>query len=252
MNLLDQIRIVLVEPSHPGNVGGVARAMKNMGLKQLVLVNPARFPNPQAEWRAANAVDVLDAAQVVTGLDAAIGDCRLVVGTSTRSRRIPWPVVSPAQLARQLWAPDSAAGTEPAPVAILFGRETSGLSNEELQRCNKHLQIPAHADYPSLNLAMAVQVVCYELFRHSVEGADPDGGETGHWDRRWATASELEGLLQHLDQVLQEIDFYGADSRRQSLTRFRRLYTRVGLDETEVQMLRGMLTQIRTAIGGGH
>ena len=126
---------MLVEPSHPGNVGGCARALKNMGLSQLYLVNPARYPNPQAEWRAANAVDTLDAAVVVDSLDEAVGDCTLVIGTSTRNRRIPWPVLSANQMAEQLiQPPEPGQEQNQGQIAILFGRETSGLSNDELHR----------------------------------------------------------------------------------------------------------------------
>ncbi len=181
---LDSLRIVLVETSHPGNIGGAARAMKTMGLSQLWLVRPARFPDPQAEWRAAGALDVLDRAIVVDSLDQAIGDCSLVVGTSTRSRRIPWPIATANTFAQQF-------ASEPArAVALLFGRETSGLTNDELQRCHLHLQIPANPAYSSLNVAMAVQVVCYELFQAQL-GRDDAGHDTAkdHWDREPATVA---------------------------------------------------------------
>lgn len=207
-----------------------------MGMHRLVLVNPARFPNPQAEWRAANALDVLDGAIVVDSLDEAIGDCALIYGTGMTTRRIPWPVVSPRAAAREVVA--SGVGE----TAILFGRETSGLTNEELRRCHKHIQIPANPEYGSLNLAMSVQVVCYELYGQTLE---PDLSQTAHWDRRWATNAEFEGFLQHLDETLIDIDFYAAEQRGQSLTRLRRLFSRTRLDETEVQMLRGVLSQIR-------
>ena len=157
-----RIRIVLVEPNHPGNIGGAARAMKTMGLSSLAVVNPARFPDPQAEWRAAGAQDVVESAEVFGSVEDAIADCNWVVGTSTRSRRIPWPVKSVEDAAAELLAlPDGSRA------AVLFGRETNGLSNEELMLCHCHLQIPANPDYPSLNLAMAVQVVCYELFKQA-------------------------------------------------------------------------------------
>lgn len=233
---------MLVEPSHPGNIGGCARALKNMGLSQLYLVNPQRFPNPQAEWRAANAVDTLDAAVVVDDLDAAIGDCTLVIGTSTRNRRIPWPVLSAAQVAAELVEHRVA---EEGQVAILFGRETSGLSNDELQRCNKHLVIPANPEYSSLNLAMAVQVVTYELYSQTQRLSEGERGETQDWDRRFATNAERESFLTHLDEVLCDIDFYDPSSRGQAFTRLRRLFGRVPMDETEVQMLRGILTQMQ-------
>src|SRR5882672_11040747 len=133
---LEHVRIVLVETSHPGNIGGAARAMKTMGLKDLWLVAPQRYPDPQAEWRAAGALDVLDAATVVPSLDRAIADCTFVIGTSTRQRRIPWPLLTARDVGPRILAEAS-----DRPIAILFGRETSGLTNDELQRCHLHLQI---------------------------------------------------------------------------------------------------------------
>jgi tRNA (cytidine32/uridine32-2'-O)-methyltransferase len=231
---LSRIRVVLVEPSHPGNIGGAARALKTMGLTRLAVVNPKRFPDPQAQWRAAGAQDVLESVTVCDSLDAAIADCHWVVGTSTRSRRIPWPVKSAEAVAADILA--QPAGSE---VAILFGRETNGLSNDELQRCHCHLQIPANPQYPSLNLAMAVQVVCYELFKQSeVVHAVPA------WDRPAATQAQLEGLMGHLQGVLLHSGFLDPANPGQTMTRLRRLFTRVALDDTEVQMLRGMLRQL--------
>ena len=241
---------MLVEPSHPGNVGGCARALKNMGLGELWLVNPSRYPSPQADWRASNALDVLDASTVVDSVDAAIADCHLVFGTSTRQRRIPWPALTPKQTAELLVSGEDEMAKAQAgigKVAILFGRETSGLTNEELQRCNKHLVIPANPEYGSLNLAMAVQVVCYELHARRSALVDGELGETGHWDRRWATAEELEGFMEHLDRMLLNIEFYNPATRGKTFTRLRRLFSRVGLDDTEVQMLRGVLKQMEQA-----
>lgn len=236
---MPQVRIVLVEPSHPGNVGAAARAMKTMGFGSLHLVRPKRFPDPQADWRAAQAVDVVAGANVVRSLDEAIGDCVLTVGTSTRSRRIPWPRVDAEAVAKRL-ATEAGDG----PVAILFGREASGLTNEELQRCQLHLVIPAHPSYPSLNLAMAVQVVCYELFKASGGAAPP-----APTDRRLATAAEVEGLLAHLEATLRRIDFLKDSAPRQAMTRFRRFFVRAAPDETELGMLRGMLTHIDELAG---
>ena len=155
---LDNIRIVLVNTSHPGNIGGVARAMKNMGLSRLYLVQPRAFPHKEAEWRAASALDLLEQAVVTQTLDEAIGDCQFVVGTSARERRIPWPLLDPRMCAKR------AAQISPREqVAVLFGREDRGLTNDELKVCNLHLNIPTSEDYSSLNLAMAVQIVCYEF-----------------------------------------------------------------------------------------
>lgn len=225
------IRVVLVEPSHPGNIGGAARALKTMGLSDLAVVNPGRFPDPQAEWRAAGAQDVLEATTVFSSVDEAIADRHWIVGTSTRSRRIPWPL----QMAQEV-AADILAKPEGTRIAILFGREANGLSNEELQKCHCHLQIPANPEYPSLNLAMAVQVVCYELNKQRDSVA-----ATGPWDRSPATAAETQAMLTHFEQVLVGSGFIEADNPGQTMTRLRRLFSRISPDETEVQMLRGIL-----------
>ncbi len=232
---LRNIRIVLVEPNHPGNIGAAARAMKTMGIGQLALVNPQRFPDPQAEWRAAGAADIIDRCTVYENLDRAIAPCRWVVGTSARPRRIPWPAGDVREVTAELVR--HAGASE---VAVLFGRETSGLTNDELQRCNKHLRIPASPDYPSLNLAMAVQVVAYELFRQASGSASP----ASEWDRPPATAGAVEALLIHLETLLRETEFLDPENPGQTLTRLRRLLTRVQLDETEVGMLRGILTHL--------
>ena len=234
MASLDRIKIVLVEPSHPGNIGGAARAMKNMGLSQLVIINPKRYPDPQADWRAAGALDVLDAAQVLPSVDEAIADCHWVVGTSTRNRKIPWPVADAKAIASDIHAqPDEAQ------IAILFGREDNGLSNEELQRCHYHLQIPATAEYSSLNLAMAVQVVCYELYQGSLSNQPVLG-----WDRGRATSAQLEALLKHMEQTLIDSDFLNPVNPGQTMTRMRRMFSRMQLDETEVQILRGVFKHL--------
>ena len=235
INDLSNVRVVLVEPSHPGNIGGAARAMKTMGLADMALVNPGRYPDPQAEWRAAGAQDVLAATQVFDSVEAAIADAQWVVGTSTRIRRIPWPLLK---------AEEAVAGIvercASQKVAILFGRETSGLTNEELSRCHCHLVIPANPEYSSLNLAMAVQVVCYELYRQ----LEVSTVERNQWDRAPATSAQLEGLIEHFEQVLIDSEFLDPANPGQTMTRLRRLLTRVTPDETEVQMLRGVLKQL--------
>ena len=240
---LDHVRIVLVETSHPGNIGGAARAMKTMGLSQLWLVRPTRYPDPQADWRAAGALDVLERAVVVDSIDAAIGDCTYVIGTSTRSRRIPWPLSTAHEFAQILRdRPDG------GPVAILFGRETSGLTNDELQRCNVHLQIPANPDYPSLNVAMAVQVVCYELYQAQAARSE---SATSTWDREPATSRAIEALLAHWETVLTRVEFVEPTNPGQVMTRLRRMLLRIHPDETEVALLRGALTEIERALDYG-
>ncbi|MDE0036332.1 MAG: RNA methyltransferase [Gammaproteobacteria bacterium] len=246
------IRIVLVEPSHPGNIGGTARAMKTMGLADLAIVNPGRFPDPQAVWRAAGAVDVVDAARVFDRVDEAIADCGWVVGTSARSRRVPWPVATVEQFSEQLAREDLGG----KPVAVLFGREDRGLSNEELEWCNLHVVIPANPEYPSLNLAMAVQVVCYEISRALTRVANPDAGTEDppsddpptNWDRSPATAADLAALYRHLSHVLSAIEFQNPKNPRLTMTRLRRMFTRIRPDQTEVAILRGVLTRIERSL----
>ncbi len=231
---LRRLRVVLVEPAHPGNVGAVARAMKTMGLADLVLVAPERFPDPQAGWRAAGGADVLAGARVVADLDAAIGDCVCVAATSARPRRIPWPVVSAREAAPRLLEP-AAHG----PVAILFGREASGLTNSELQRARFHIHIPANEAYPVLNLAMSVQLIAWEARMAALGDVDLEV-----WDRPPAAAADVERMLEHLEATLVDIGYLDPDNPRRTMTRLRRLFMRTGLDVTETQMLRGIFKRI--------
>lgn len=250
---LDDIRIVLVEPSHPGNIGGAARAMKTMGFSKLTLVSPKRFPDPQAQWRAAGAADVLDAARICASVDEAIADCALVAGTSARRRRIPWPMENVSAFARRL----AEEGFGGRPAAVLFGREDRGLSNDELQRCSRHVVIPANPDYSSLNLAMAVQVVCYEIHQAfavaddaRAEAKSPRATAPASWDRRRASAGEVAALLAHWERVLQRVGFLDAAAPRRTMVRLRRLFGRAQVDQTEAAILRGALTGIERALGG--
>lgn len=236
--MLDNIRIVLVNTSHPGNIGSAARAMKTMGLSRLYLVSPQAFPDPKAVELAVGAADVLDQAVVVETLDEAIADCTWVVGTSARSRTIPWPLVSPRVMTETL-----KQEVKTGQVAIIFGREQSGLTNEELHKCHLHIQIPANPDYSSLNLAAAVQVVAYECRLASL-----DQEVTEEWDYRFATADEMEKFFVHLQAVLIEIEFLKLSAPRQLMTRLRRLFLRTRPDVMEMNILRGMLTAIETSI----
>jgi tRNA (cytidine32/uridine32-2'-O)-methyltransferase len=234
---LDNIRIVLVNTSHPGNIGGAARAMKNMGLSRLYLVQPREFPDEQATWRAASAEDVLADAVVTESLEEAIGDCQFVVGTSARERRIPWPLLDARQCATRI-----AQNSGSEQVAVLFGREDRGLTNEELQVCNLHLNIPTSAAYSSLNLAMAVQIVCYELAMLAA-GPEIPPVEDAQWDAPFASRDNMERFYVHLEQTLTEIGFLDPAAPRQLMSRLRRLYSRVRLDEMELNILRGILTE---------
>ena len=233
--MFNNLTIVLVEPQHPGNIGAVARAMKNMGLANLVLVNPKRFPDPQAEWRAAGAIDLLGKAVCFGDLNEAIDGYHVVIGTSARTRNIPWPLLALRDLPDQLQNYQS-----DQKVAILFGREDSGLTNEELQSCQLHLQIPSHESYPALNLAMAVQVVAYELFASTEKLKE----HTEKWDRRLASSGEVELMLKHFESVLFKTDFIDKNNPGKTMIRLRRMFARVGLDETEVQILRGILKHL--------
>lgn len=239
------VRIVLVNTTHSGNIGGVARAMKNMGLCQLYLVAPRQFPAEEANWRAASAGDVLDTAVVTETLQDAIADCHFVVGTSARGRRIPWPTVNPRQCAAQV-AARTAGGAQ---VAIVFGREDRGLTNDELQACNLHLHIPTHEDYTSLNLAMAVQIVAYELRMLSVEGELP-ASEYADWDAPFCSVEDMQRYFEHLEETLVQVGFLNPVAPRQLMARLRRLYSRIPLDEMEMSILRGILTETQKAIAG--
>jgi tRNA (cytidine32/uridine32-2'-O)-methyltransferase len=234
---LDNIRIVLVNTSHPGNIGGVARAMKNMGLSKLYLVAPRQFPDEQADWRAASAGDVLESAVITQTLEEAVGDCQFVVGTSARGRRIPWPLLDPRHCAERM-----GSASDHGEVAVLFGREDRGLTNDELKVCNLHLNIPTSGDYSSLNLAMAVQIVCYEL-RMLLDLPTLPADEDAQWDTAFATRDNMERYYQHLEQALIDIEFLDPAAPRQLMLRLRRLYSRVRLDEMELNILRGILTE---------
>lgn len=242
---LDNIRIVLVNTSHPGNIGGVARAMKNMGLTRLYLVAPRDYPNEQAQWRAASAIDILDTAVVLPTLDEAIGDCQFVVGTSARERRIPWPRLEARQCAERM-----AQASSNEQVAVLFGREDRGLTNEELKVCNLHLSIPTSGDYSSLNLAMAVQIIAYELCM-LLSSPDLPASEYEHWDTPFASRENMERFYTHLEDTLVDIQFLDPAAPRQLMSRLRRLYSRVRLDEMELNILRGILTETQKSVGRG-
>src|SRR5579883_2675766 len=230
--MLDRIRIVLVNTSHPGNIGSAARAMKTMGLSELYLVAPEEFPHDKAKEMASGATDILESAVVVSTLDEAISDCTWVIGTSARSRTIPWPLLMPREAAEKIRQEPAASQ-----VAILFGREQSGLTNEELQRCHLHMQIPANPDYSSLNLAAAVQVVSYEMRVASLNQTE----YADEWDYRLATADEMEKFFTHLQDVLVEIDFLKMNAPRKLMTRLRRMFLRTRPDVMEMNILRGIL-----------
>jgi len=238
------IKIVLVNTSHPGNIGAAARAMKNMGLSELVLVQPEDFPSGVAVGRAASAVELLENALVTDSLEEAIADCGLVIGASARRRSIPWPMLEPDECGKK-----AAVESGQHKVALVFGREDSGLNNEELQQCHFHVQIPANPDYSSLNLAAAVMVICYELNKAAIKLADQSVSELEEfWDQERATADQVEYFYTHLERVLVAIDFHDPENPRQLMQRMRRLFGRVRIDAMEMNILRGILTNIEHAI----
>lgn len=229
------ICIVLVETTHPGNIGACARAIKNMGLRDLRLVNPVHFPHDQATARAAGAKDVLENARVVSSLEEAIADCVYVAGASARSRSIDWPSTNPRDCATRLTA-ESRGGT----VAVVFGPEQSGLCNADLDRCDVLLTIPADPEFSSLNLAMAVQVLTYELRVAQIADRAPEY-EPG---APAATAGELEHFYAHLEQVLRDTGFLDPDNPRRLMRRLRRLFIRARPDKNELNILRGILAAV--------
>lgn len=246
MDLLSKISIVLVEPSHPGNIGAAARAMKTMGLSQLTLVQPKSFPAAQANQRAAGGEDLLRSATVVPSLDHALAAKTLVFGTSVRSREVNWPTFTPREAASESLGhlQDHAQ----AQVAILFGREDRGLENSELDRCSAQICIPANPDYSSLNLGSAVQILAYEL-RQTLLSAQPVVEETSTANQiqarqRPATQAEREGHLQHLEAVLNDMDFAHNKNSPLLMRKLTRLYNKAQLSIEEVQILRGILTAI--------
>lgn len=236
---LSSIRIVLVATSHPGNIGSTARAMKTMGLNSLYLVNPKSFPDYKAKEMAAGADDVLESAVVTDTLEDALVGCQLILGTSARPRGISLPGLLPASSAELI--SQQADNTQ---VAILFGREHAGLTNEELLKCHYHINIPSNPEYSSLNLAQAVQIIAYELRMNLLS---PKATVSSRTDE-YATADEIEQFYEHLKEVFIEIQFLKAANPRRLMQRVRRLFNRVMLEKMEVSILRGMLSQVQKSL----
>ena len=231
---LENIRIVMVGTTHPGNIGAAARAMATMGFSRLVLVAPECRIDETAYARAKGAIDLLDRCETRATLADAIADCEFVVATSARQRSLSWPTLDPAAAATRLLAGDDAASA-----AIVFGREKSGLSNDELQLCQAMVRIPTSADFSSLNVASAVQILCYEIFhRRAASSPAPAAGDESE---RAATSAELEGFFAHLQATLESTGFIDPARPGQLMQRLRRLYLRAGLSRNEVNILRGVL-----------
>lgn len=233
---LDDIRVVLVETSHPGNIGAVARSMKNMGLKRLVLVNPKVFPSAIATERAAGADDILEHAEVVTSLEEAIANCELVFGTSARTRQIAWPTQNPKQMAQTICSyPNSDK------VAILFGTERSGLTNEALANCHYHIIINANPEYASLNLAQAVQVISYELYQAYLEMKSQQGRDIQPVQ---APLEDILGVFNHMEHMLSKIGFLAPKPSRSLVYKLKRLILKAKLEKEEVNILRGIFKAV--------
>ncbi len=230
------IRIVLINTSHPGNIGAAARAMKNMCLDQLVLVAPKFFPSAEATARASGADDVLARARVVGTLQEAVADCNTVVGATARLRSVRWQQVNPNECAR-LALVQAVKG----PVALVFGREASGLTNEELDRCTHLMHIPTNPEYSSLNVAMAVQVMAYELMMQRVTGDKVATSSA----TAVASNGQMEGFFGHLEQALMDVGFADEERSEKLLRRLRRLFHRAQPDADEVNILRGILSAMQ-------
>lgn len=235
----DSIRIILVATSHPGNIGSTARAMKTMGLHRLYLVSPRSFPDRWANELAAGADDILENAVVTDSLANALIGCQLVLGTSARPRDIALPGLTPAATADLVH--ETQGRTE---VAIVFGREHAGLTNDELLLCHYHIHIPSNPQFSSLNLAQAVQIVAYEL---RMKLLCPKAEVSTQQDTL-ATAEQVEKFYTHLQEILVAIDFLKPSNPKKLMQRFRRLFNRTQLESTEVNILRGMLTHIKDGL----
>ena len=229
------INIVLVETSHPGNIGSVARAMKTMGLSRLSLVNPKDFPSGDANALSGNARDVLDAAIIYPNLKAAIKESTFVYATSARNRSINWPTVNPEEAADRIL--DQVAGNKE--ISIIFGREDRGLTNEELQLANFHLEIPANPDYPVLNIAMSVQIVTYELFKNRNTSQDRE------WrDYPEINSEDLQRLIDHFVETSIDLEMIDPKNPSQIIARIKRMFSRLQPDSMEGNYLRGFLTAV--------
>lgn len=232
--MLNNVRIVLVNTSDQRNIGSAARAMKTMGISDLVLVNPKEAPEGKAAALAAGATDILSNARIVDTLEQAIADCQLTFAASARSRTLDWPMTTPREAATKV-----VTEGQHATVALVFGREATGLTNDELQLCHYHTHIPANPEYSSLNLAMAVQTLCYEV-RVAYLAAEETEYPVDEGD--YPSAGEMEGFFQHLQRAISNSGFIVKNHPGKVMKKLRRLYTRTRPDKNELNILRGILT----------
>ena len=238
MSLSKQVKIILIETTNSGNIGSALRAMKTMNFSRLCLVRPKDFPSDEVETMAANAKDLIGQIEVVDNLDEALEGMNFIVGTSSRMRKVPWPNETLENASPRVISEVK----NKTNVAILFGREDRGLTNDELQRCNLHLYIPANKDYPVLNLSMAVQVVCYQLY---IDGLlHQDYAQSEYWDVPLAEANHVNRLITHFIEVAEELEVFKKGNPRQIGARIKRMFTRIGLDEMEVNFMRGFLSAV--------
>ena len=230
-----KIKFILFEPTHPGNIGAAARAIKTMGFDKLCLINPIEHPHSEARARSAGALDVLLGAEVFDNFQDAIKDCGLIIGTTARTRRISVPVTNIRET-----APSVVAEAKQKPVAVIFGPEKSGLINEQVDCCNQLVNIPSIGSYKSLNLAMAVQIVAYEL-RVASEALPAEIKA-----RNLASNEDIELFYNHLNQVLLETGFLDPKNPKQLMRRLRSLFNRAQMDENEINIMRGILASYKT------
>jgi len=238
--MLNNISIILINITHPGNIGAAARAMKTMGIKHLALVQPKTFPSADATARAAGADDILANAQVFDSFEESLQDCHLILGTSARQRSLGWPTLTPKACAEKV-------STSPGKVAVVFGRESIGLTNKELDLCHYLVQIPTHPTFSSLNVASAVQILAYELRNAYIASAPQTPlSERGEIAASIpARAEDVAQFYQHLEQTLIEMEFLDPKKPKRLMRRLHRLFNRIQLIDSEVRILRGILTAVQ-------
>ena len=254
---LSHVRIVMVNTTLPANIGSALRAMKTMGLSKLVLVAPKTYPHPDIDALAAGATDLIEQIEIVETLADAIKDCHLVFGTSARSRTIPWPLLDARPAAEKSI---SAVVNDQQDVAVVFGREDRGLTNEELAMANYHVTIPVNTDYGVLNVAQAIQVICYEMRMATlavVESAEDKAAtmpvtdtESMQWDEPLVTHEQMEQFYPHIEKMLAEIEFLDPKNPRLLPLRLRRLFGRIQLDRMEYHLLRGIFSRVQALNNG--
>ena len=254
---LAHVRIVMVNTTLPANIGSALRAMKTMGLSKLVLVSPKTFPHPDINALAAGATDLIDQIEIVETLEQAIANCHLVFGTSARTRTIPWPLLDARPAAEKSM---QAVIEDQQEIAIIFGREDRGLTNEELALANYHVTIPVNSEYGVLNVAQAIQILCYEMRMATVAHMElPQDAEATmqvtdqesmHWDEPLVNHEQMEQFYPHLEKMLAEIEFLDPKNPRLLPLRLRRLFGRIQLDRMEYHLLRGIFSRVQALNNG--